>query len=757
MPRQSVARTAFICLILACFLGACVPAAPLPAKKDPHTLDTPIPRADPGYIQQLERKSMLNRAAETAKVVTGSELAWRAPAGYEGPDAMLGLADIWVSIHPLTFLSSARRTVFEQLGESSIWPIFREIGARGIYVAPIFGSGELWSGRAPGGLGDDMVQFSFAPAAGQESHYRRLMHGVIDNQNLLGSDLTPAATGIGPDFFLAARNYREFPGIYCIIEIPRQFWPLLPKAPSAWEGAPLSEQQIASLNAAKLLPLAMRLELSFPEGRSGWAATGEIVGIDAVTRRWAYRYFKDPQHPVLNWEDPTRAASRILSSSVVQQVGIWGQAFIGLRLDAFHGLEAVPSGQIPLRTPGEDAVEESYSGENSPGEFFIEPALPAAQSLSREIRRYGGWSWLRGDALPLPALREFLRAGTDFVQDAAFSPAAEHALLTGDASLLRFMADEVLRLKIDTRRMVQTMPAEEGLNYALPHLRWLAAGPGGETAAALLNRTLNELEGILAKQSPVPFADGVLYTTGTGLAALALGLPLDAPESPGGPPHPSVREDLDRAIRDKEKILAGVHTLLIFFKAMQPGALMLTGQDIVGALPLSWSSLADSAAGWDVRAAARGGYALTSSGAGLIVSPQGLPRATALYPPADRQVLQEDSFLRRVGSFLRLRSQLGIARGAVIARLPTSGQGSIALLSRMSGQERYLLSVCNFSRSRVRESLSLDSLPGTDKLNARITPLGTHSANYVLDNSTLVLELGGWEGKAFFIGDPRQP
>ncbi|MDR2076376.1 MAG: hypothetical protein LBP61_05535 [Desulfovibrio sp.] len=754
MPRP---YTALVCLILGCLLGACA-FTPAPLKRDPHTLDTPIPRADPGYVQQLERKSMLNKAMETARVVSGSELAWRAPAGYEGPEALLSLADIWISIHPLTFLSSSRRTAFEQLGEMTVWPIFREIGVKGLYIAPIFGSGELWTGskRANNTLGDDVVQFSFSPAAGQESQYRRLMNGVLDNQALLGSDLTPAATGIGPDFFLAARNYREYPGIYCMLEVPRQFWPLLPPASSAWEGVPLSEQQVASLNAEKLLPTAMRHELSFPGGGSGWAATGETAGIDAVTRRWVYRYFKDPNHPILNWEDPSRSANRILSASTVQQVGIWGQAFIGLRLDAFQGLEVAPA----TSPPRDSAPDASAENAPAPRGFFIEPALPAAQSLSREIRRYGGWSWLRNDTLPLPALWEFLRAGTDFIQDTAFSPAAEHALLTGDASLLRFMADEALRLRIDTRRTVHSMPAEEGINYTLPHLRHLASGPEGAEAERLMRQTLDALQAVLAKQSPSPLQDGFLYTTGAGLAAMALGLPLDVPESADGSAVrslPSARAELDKAIKDKEKTLANGHALLIFFKAMQPGVLLLTGQDVVGALPLSWSGSADTSVGWDARNAARGGYALTSAGSSLVVTPQGLPRAPALYPPADRQVLQEESFLRRIGSFLRLRSQLGIAKGDIIERMPTAGQGSIALLSRMRGQGRYLISICNFSRTPITERLLLDNLPGTDNLYTYITPLGTHSANYVLENSTLIIDLEGWEGKAFFLGDPHPP
>jgi hypothetical protein len=57
----------------------------------------------------------------------------------------------------------------------------------------------------------------------------------------------------------------------------------------------------------------------------------------------------------------------------------------------------------------------------------------------------------------------------------------------------------------------------------------------------------------------------------------------------------------------------------------------------------------------------------------------------------------------------------------------------------------------------VAERLLLDNLPGTDNLYTYITPLGTHSANYVLENSTLLIDLEGWEGKAFFLGDPQPP
>lgn len=425
----------------------------------------PMPRADPGYLQYLERNSMFTKSSEMAKVVSGSELAWRSPGSAGTPDELLSFADIWLAVHPLTILTSSRSSTFAQLNDPAIWPILRESGIRGLFVAPTQGSGALWA-KNPTGIdtGEDVVQYAFSRAAGSDDQYRALMSKVIDNQGLLGSDLIPAATGLGPDFFLAARNVREYPGIYCMVDIPQDLWQHLPEVHSEWDTAALAPDQIEALNGKGLLPKAMR-DTSTAVGRGGgWAATGEVRGVDGNTRRWVYRYYGSPKYAVLNWEDPSKTANRILSGGAVQQVGLRGQALIGLRLEAFQGLEAAPD------KPARNAA------------LNMEPALTAATSLSREIRRYGGWSWVRDDNLPLTAVADFLRSGTDFIYDSAFSPAAEHALLTGDTTLANFMADEILRLNVDSRRLVHTTPAQDGINYSLPYLRYLESTSVGVEA-----------------------------------------------------------------------------------------------------------------------------------------------------------------------------------------------------------------------------------------------------------------------------------
>ena len=669
-----------------------------------------MPRADPAYLQYLERQSMLAKSSEMAKVVSGSELAWRGGAG--GPDGLLSHADTWLLVHPLTLLTSSRNTAFNQLAGSSTMPIMREIGAKGLYVAPIQGNGALWAENAPAvNTGDDVVQYDFSRIAGSDQQYRRLMSSLIDNQALLGSDLIPAATGLGPDFFLAARNVREYPGVYCMVEIPETLWKLLPDVTSEWGYAALGQSQVEALNSQGLLPKAMRDEVSPLARMGGWAATGPVRGVDGNNYRWVYRYYQSPEFAVLNWEDPSQSAHRILSGSAVRQVGLQGQALVGLRFEAFQGLEAAPGG----------------SRANS---FSVEPARTASASMSREIQRYGGWSWVRDDDLPLNSVRDYLNAGVDFMFDSVFSPAVEHALLTGDASLARFMADEALRLNIDMRRLVHAMPAQDGINYSLPYLSYLAAGSGGSRAASFRSSVQSAMRARAAQIQPVPVQDNYLYTTAAGLAALALNAPTAG--------------EAQAKVKDIEK----GHSLLIFFKAMQPGVMMLAGQDLSGVMPLDTASLTGMTAARSVANASKGTYGLSSSANSLVVSNLGMPRAPQLYAPADVQVHERDSFLRRIGSFLKLRGETGIARGRFVARPETKGDGSIALLSRLPG-DAWLLTVCNFSRSAVTESISLANVPGSAM--GRVTPIATGGSHSV-SGKNVTVRLGPWEGRALLFG-----
>jgi trehalose synthase len=669
---------------------------------------TDMPRADPGHVQYLERRSMLFASSEMAKVVSGSGIAWRNSAA-GGPAGLLNHAATWVLIHPMTMLTSSQSTVFSQLSESAVWPVLREIGASGLYAAPVQGSGFLWARSRKGtDTGDDVVQYEFSRTAGTDDQYKRLMREAVGNNVLIGSDLVPAATGLGPDFFLALRGVREYPGIYCMVEIPDEDWNLLPEADPETEVAVLGPERVEALDRRGLLPKSMRGENSPLSRSGGWAVTGPVRGVDGAGRRWVYRYYRNPSYAVLNWEDPSQAAHRILSGSAVLQVGLRGQALIGLRFEAFQGLEPVAEGA------------------GTGGSFSIEPARTAAQSMGREITRYGAWSWVRDDGLPLNVLGDFLASGVDYIFDSVFSPAAEHALLTGDAGPARFMADEALRLGLDFSRLAHVMPAQDGINYALSYLAGEAASDGKQ-AALPSDSVRSAMLAAAGKNSPAPVRDNRLYATGASLAAMAL------------------NADPASALKD----IQNGHALLIFFKAMQPGLLMLTGQDLCGALPLSPD--APGAGRGDPEEAARGGYGLGSVSGMRAVSTMGTARAPQLYPPPDVQVHNKDSFLRKIGVFLRPRRDRGIGKGSLVARPATRGKGSIALLTRLPDGDSWLLSVCNFSRSTVNEVITLADMPGPDRASSRVTPLAGGEKWSVADKNISVT-LGPWQGTALLLG-----
>jgi hypothetical protein len=353
--------------------------------------------------------------------------------------------------------------------------------------------------------------------------------------------------------------------------------------------------------------------------------------------------------------------------------------------------------------------------------------------MSRELRRFGGWSWLRDDGLSLDDAKNFLSFGADFLFDCVFSPAAEHALLTGDADLARFMADEALRLNIDFRRLVHVMPAQDGINYSLSHLRRLEDGGGGEKAEMFRFSLQNSMRVVANRLSPSPLQGSRLYSSGPGLAALALGLT-------------TLKE-----ARDKLADVERGHSLLIFFKAMQPGVMMLAGQDLAGVLPLPFDGTVKASPGFSPADSGRGGYGLTMSSGSLAISTQGTPRAPQLYLSPDSQVHQQNSFLSRIGAFLRARTEHGIAKATLTARPATKGKGSIALLSHMPDGKRFLLSVCNFSREKVTETISLADVPGIDAAMTSKAVVIATGGSHRISGTNVTVTLEPWQGRALLL------
>jgi hypothetical protein len=669
-----------------------------------------VSRADPGYLQYLEKFSMRRKAMDLSAVISGSALGWQRSGSTSRADELLRSAAVWLYLNPQTIQIQDKRSVLSQLSRVAIWNSIKRMGISGLYLAPTGGSGSLWEQgsierQSWSGDYEDVAQYDFAQYVGNDDEYKLLVKNSNNAESFMGGDIIPATTGLGPDFFLAARNFRDYTGIYCLVEVPKESWALLPSvapespgaaliaspkiSPAAWLVSPLSAAQVTALSAKDIIPAALRQETLGYLPPSGWAATGEVRGVDGVLRRWVYRYFGDYKRAVLNWADPSATARQILNGSVIRQVGLFGNVLSGYSVNAFIGLES--DRKFSAEIPGESAARPHVM------------ALEASGNLSRQIRSYGGWSFLR-DALPLAVLPDFLENGPDFALDGIGSPLAEQSLLTGDVRPLRLMLDEALQAGLDFKR--------------------------------------------LAHKGAYP------YTTPAGFVAQALGLTAEKTIS----------------LEQRAEIIRG-HKLLIFFQAMQPGLLVLTGQDLVGAMPISWRNMSDAPDKWDKRLASLGAYSLfrdapdigdARSIRPMSVNTQGLPQAASLYGPLDEQFDNPESFLSELVKMLGLRKHFSLAQSKLAGRFKARSRVVVSLLLQRADDKGYVICLSNFSRAPADEHLTPQQFPALAQAlrQGQATVVYGNVNIQTFDENSLDFTIPGWEGVLIVIektGNVAQP
>ena len=673
-------------IILFCLPAGCVDKEPSAFTQMPPANPA---RADPGQAQWLERQSLLLNSTELAKVVSGSNLSWMASPVSNAHKELFKHADLWLQVNPSTTVTSGQSSALAYLNYRPLWSALQENNIRGLYLSPLMSSGSSWTGSYDVFEDkDDPVAFKFSDPAGNDGEFFKLLQTANQHSAIIGSSILPATTGLGPDFFLAARNMRQYPGIYCMIEIPFEFWSDLPASQSEWDVQKLSQQQVASLSAKGLFAPAFEQEAMGLPG--GWAATGEVRGIDGQMRRFAYRYYQTPQRAVLNWNDPSAAARRIMSGSIVRTIGELGIALAGSSFLPMVGVFPKDSGLQ--------------------GTAVLEPGLTAASDVGQEIRRYGGWSW-SNDFLPPNLLQEFMRQRLDFISDSLLAPAAEHALLTGNTSLLRSRVDEY-GPKIDTSRLVHNLPGQTGVIYTFntEALTELLPYPG--------------VSNILH--------DGVLSASGAGLAAIALGK--------------SASDELNEV--ERKKIQNGQEALA-FFMAAQPGLFVVPAEDAVGALPQGWLPKEVFSRGLDEGDGQKNGVSLIGERLKSAISSRGIVAAPTLYPGLDVQNHDPGSFLKFIGQLGNLRDKTGVAGGRLLERIKNSGSGVIVLATELPDQKGILLAATNFSQKPSSENVSLASLPGGSQ-SGRIVDLFS-GQSLSTENGRLAFNLEGWGVKAILI------
>lgn len=623
-------------LMAALLLAACTAARSRSGDTLAVRQETRLPRADPGYVQWLERQSMLGAAPLLAGQVSGTERIWSNSAQSKNRSLLLTAAPNWLEIDPYTV--GAAGSILAGLG-GSLPTLLRDLGIGGLYVSPTGERGDIWQEVPRVGTADNVTALHFDKAVGSDEDLARLQERLEAAHIQLGGDLPPAATGLGPDFILQARHAPRFDGLYAMISVPRDLWDKLPTVPGEWDCLALRPEAVDALRARGLLPSTLlRQQLDWAEP-GGWAATGEVLGTDGQTRRWVYRFADDPQRPVLLWQDPSGQARRIFSAAIIRHTGLQGQALAGLRLEALLGLDVPP--------PANESGTASLSDRLTPG-------YGALAAASREVHRYGGWA-VQADALPSSLLAPVLHMGVDFSRDSLTAPAAEYALLSGDAAPLARLLRQARENGLDQSRLARGLHGWQGVDWRL--LRDL---PDGEK----LVREAQRLSGLDGENLR-------LWTTPTSLAARALGLDEAAALRP---------ENTERL---RQAALA-----LLACRAGLPGPLFLSLQELTGAMDVPRNVSRDILP-------SRGMVPLPDASArGSAVAP-----APLAFGPLREQLAVQDSFLLLTARLLLARQAAGLARGKLVS--VQQANGCLALCSALP-EGGYWLTVINFS-TRERE------------------------------------------------------
>lgn len=628
-------RIASALLILALTLAGCTRSLPENRKTE-----LSEHRTGPVYVQWMEDQTCLRKAAGITSVVSGSSLGWQ-----HGSRRSRLPKDARVWFHasaPLTAWSG-QDSFLAALARGNTASRLSALGVQGLFLSGLSDTGDEWAGRSPAfSLGEDETSLGFGRLGGTENDYQSFLAAFSQAGLLTGGMLLPAHTGMGPDFFLASRAVRDYPGLYAMTELPPRAASLLSSPTHTTESpeneqdmlppsvrrraqisgiSPLSPRQIESLANAGFIPSALVQDRQpLTDVPRGWATTGPVAGVDGVQRRWLYRWYEKPDRPVLHWDDPSGTARRILEASLIQQAGLRHQILVGTSVGAWMGLDAASS-------------EVDSKSSSTPGR-------QALSDLVRNAHRYGAALLVR-DAFGLPDLAGLQSSGADFFFDSALSPALELSLLKQSASPLRKSLSLALRLHIDQRRLWRGTPDGTAFSEADAILPLL---PDGWKAILLSKRG----------------GRSDLRLNAPTLAAVICGL------EPGEKPDSLTT----RAIRD-------IHLLQLAARAFLPGLLMLSGSDLDGGLPegSTWRATPPL---WQLQT--------------LPASKQGLPSGYPLY----RHLPVAEGMEEPLARILRARTSTGIASASLIS-VPFCGSDAVfAAVSALPGGG-YLVFFGNFS------------------------------------------------------------
>ena len=351
-----------------------------------------LPIAQPS----IEQQSMLFQAQEVAQAFAPAIAKASPPSLLPQTDSLLNLASNWFTID-LALVKTADESVLATLANEKFWDLLSEIGIEAV---------ELKNLKMDDGT---LTSLAVNPKWGSDAEYMSLVQVAGSKGIALIGSMIGAATGKGADFALALRNYRDYPGLYSMVEIDAKDWPLLPEVQPRMLSANVPWLALQSLHKLGYVPKDFVVFVK----ASDWNATAPINGLDGKTRRWIY--LRDANgDPKLDWLRPSYASERLAVGNGLLNFFALNQKILG-----------------------------------------IEGDLPASArcDLSLSLRKMGAFSTARLSG-GICALNEM---SADLIYDHLTPIAAFHALVAQDAEALRLLYRRMLEENVEPKSLVHPL------------------------------------------------------------------------------------------------------------------------------------------------------------------------------------------------------------------------------------------------------------------------------------------------------------
>ena len=653
---------------------------------------------DKQYVDWLVEQSMLNAARQRSKTYSGQGRLWQRPFAQARPRDASAIASVWFTAYPASIITREGGTVLEALGDETLWHALSEIGIQGIHNGPLKLSGGLQGrNRTPSIDGNfDRISFGIDPELGTEAQLLKLSRIAAAHNAVIIDDVIPSHTGKGADFRLAELAYEDYPGLYHMVEIREEDWPLLPDVPVGRDAVNLTPEVVDQLKDKHYIVGQLQRVIFFEPGvkETDWSATTVVQGVDGKARRWVYLHYFEEGQPSLNWLDPSFAAQQMIIGDALHAIDVMGARVLRLDANGFLGVERRAEGT---------AWSESHP-----------LSITGNQLLGGAIRKAGGFSFQELN-LTLDDIAAMGHGGADLSYDFITRPAYQHALVTGTTEFLRLMLRQVHVFGIDPASLIHAMQNHDELTLELVHFWTLHAHdtyhyqgqtfPGNILREHIREEMYEHLAGEHAPYNLKFVTNGVSCTTASIITA-ALGI-----------------RDLDAITEADIKQIQHVHLLLVMFNAMQPGVFALSGWDLVGALTLPAEQVQHLMKDGDTRWIHRGAYDLVDLDPDAEFSAGNMPRARALYGSLIDQLKRPDSFASQLKKILSVRRAYDIAASRQILIPDVEHPGLLVMVHELPAGKGTQITALNFSSETIVETLHLpDIAPGpvVDIINERV-------------------------------------